>query len=156
MFKLLKWNTGNVGTSKENNSPSDFFTNRLPRNFSWSRKIQKNSQENIHGDVFLVNFSYKKSITDGCFWDYLGKPSWWFSVLVARNCYDSCFEKHPWWCTFLILANKALYDDSFLVIFQIFQNSNFKQHLRTAASERFFVPRKQSPENVKRAALKNL
>ena len=57
---------------------------------------------------------------------------------------------------FLILANKALYGDSFLVISTIFQNSYFKQHLRTTASERFFVLRKQSPENVKKASLKNL
>ena len=74
----------------------------------------------------------------------------------SRSKLLECFGKHPWWCAFLILANKALYHDSFLVIFQIFQNSYFKQHLRTAASERCFVLRKQSPENVKKAALKNL
>ena len=27
MFKLLKWNNGNAETSKENNCPSDAFTN---------------------------------------------------------------------------------------------------------------------------------
>ena len=31
---------------------------------------------------------------------------------------------------------------------QIFQNSYFKEHLRTAASGRFFVLREQSPEHV--------
>ena len=39
---------------------------------------------------------------------------------------------------------------------QIFQNSYFKELLRTAASWRFFVPQKPSPESVKKAALKNL
>ena len=41
MFKLLKRNTGNAGTSKENNCPSDFFTNQLLRNFSCSEKFNK-------------------------------------------------------------------------------------------------------------------
>ena len=76
--------------------------------------------------------------------------------IVAQNFQNSCFEKNSWWRTFLILANKALYGDSFPVISTIFQNSYFKQHLRTTASERFFVLRVQSPENVTKAALKNL
>ena len=37
---------------------------------------------------------------------------------VARKCWNSCFEKNPWWCTFLILANKARQvPDSLQVIF---------------------------------------
>ena len=45
MFKLLKWNTGNAGTSKENNCPSDLFTNQLLRNFSCSEKLKKNPKK---------------------------------------------------------------------------------------------------------------
>ena len=45
MFKLLKWNTGNAGTSKENNCPSGFFTNQLLRNFSCSEKFKNISKK---------------------------------------------------------------------------------------------------------------
>ena len=65
--------------------------------------------------------------------------------------------KNLCWCAFLNFN----YQNTLWWIFswkfsQIFQNSYFKELLRTTASWRFFFPRKKSPESVRKAALKNL
>ena len=97
-------------------------TEKSRRNFGIPiLKNSRKSLENIHGGAFWFNFSWQKcSTTDGCFWDYLGKPSGWLSVLEMQsleNVEIVVLKKNPWWCTFLILANKALHDYSFPVIF---------------------------------------
>ena len=97
-------------------------TEKSRRNFGIPiLKNSRKSLENIHGGAFWFNFSWQKcSTTDGCFWDYVGKPSGWLSVLEMQsleNVEIVVLKKNPWWCTFLILANKALHDYSFPVIF---------------------------------------
>ena len=44
------------------------------------------SLQNIRGGVFWFNLSYQKhSTTEGCFWHYLGKLSWWSSALEMQS-----------------------------------------------------------------------
>ena len=122
MFKLLKTNTVK-SKKKENNCPSELFTNYRGYKETHTEILEYmfwKIQESIHGGAFWFNFSWQKySTTDGCFWDYLGKPSVWLSVLEMQsleNVEIVALKKNPWWCTFLILANKALHDYSFPVI----------------------------------------
>ena len=115
----------------------------------------RKSLENILGGAFWFNFSGKNySTTDGCFWDYLRKPLWWFSLLEMQsleNVRIVVLKKNPWWCPFLILANKALHDYSFPVIFSNISEGLF--YIPWQLLLNFFVLRKQSPE--KKAALIN-
>ena len=93
MLKLLNWNTENTEKSKKRK----LFLRALYKLQRIQRKSHRNfripvlnnsskSLENIVVDAFWFNFSGKKySTTDGCFWDYLRTPLWWFSVLEMQS-----------------------------------------------------------------------
>ena len=128
MLKLLNWNTVNTEKSKKRKLSlrALYKLQRIQRKSHRNFRIPvlKNSiksLENIRDGAFWFNFRWQKySITDSCFWDYLWKPSEWFSVLEAQsleNVRIVVLNNYPWWCTFLILSNKALHDYGFPVIF---------------------------------------
>ena len=127
MLKLLNWNTVNTEKSKKRKLSlrALYKLQRIQRKSHRNFRIPvlKNSiksLENIRGGAFWFNFFWQKhSITGSCFWDYLWKPSEWFSALETQSLeyVRIVLNKYPWWCTFLILANKAFHDYGFPVIF---------------------------------------
>ena len=127
MLKLLNWNTVNTEKSKKRKLSlrALYKLQRIQRKSHRNFRIPvlKNSiksLENIRGGAFWFNFFWQKhSITGSCFWDYLWKPPEWFSALETQSLeyVRIVLNKYPWWCTFLILANKAFHDYGFPVIF---------------------------------------
>ena len=129
MFKLLKWNTVNTEKPQKRKELSLRALYKLQRIQRKSHRnfrilVLKNSRKslgNICGGGFWFNFSWQQySITGGCSWNYLGKPLGWISVPEMQsleNVRIVVLKKNPWWCTFLILANKAFHDYSFSAVF---------------------------------------
>ena len=121
-FKVKRWK--NAETSKENKCLSEVFTNHRGSSpeileFSCSEKFKNILRKTSMVVYFELILAKKNSVTDVCFWDYLGRPSWWFSVLQMESLETvriAALKNNPWWCTFLILANKVLHDDIFRVI----------------------------------------
>ena len=98
--------------------------------------------ENTRGGAFWFNFSWQKySTTNGCFWDYQGKLSGWFSVPEMQsleNVRIVVLKKNRWWCT-LILANKALHDYSFPEIFSNISEGLFLKNISWQLLLKFFA-----------------
>ena len=88
MFKLLNWSAGNAGTSKENNCPSDFFTNQLLRNFSCSEKYKKIPKKTSMVVYFELILAIKTPPRTAAF-EISGKAVMMVfcaTDVVARNC----------------------------------------------------------------------
>ena len=103
---------------------------------------------------------------DGCFWDYLGKQSWRFSVpqmqspgnirIAFQKNLRKLSGKNLRWCVFfLILATKTLYYGWFPGDFKCFRTTISRNSFGRLLLEGFFS-RKQSPESVRKAAPKSL